>query len=39
MIAPIPGREQQFSEATAEIEGQGFVAAMQQHQALTSKGT
>lgn len=34
LIAPIPGRERQVSEATAEVEGAGFMAVMQQHQTL-----
>lgn len=38
MNAPIPGRETQVSEATAEVEGEGFLAMMQQHQSLTSGG-
>ncbi len=35
MIAPIPGREKAVSEATAQVEGEGFLAMMAQHQSLT----
>ncbi len=39
LSAPLPGREKAApNEVVAEVEGQAFMAAMMQHQALVSQG-